>query len=179
MASGAGQSPRRAGWRSKLDRAALFAYGRRLLHPQLLFRRDGTFSVGLDVLVWRCAVCVFQGFRLSAPQNAKFILASQGRTVTGKKLARQTRKNRPPARLCTSLVSNFNSIILSFCAETDHHPGAEGGFRARSHEGRLSAPRPLNRAQTRVGHLACAAARPATGTTSTPRFGPSGAPEQC
>ena len=57
-------------------RVALFASGRRRLPPRLHYPRDGRV-LGL---VSTCCVCtrVFEGFRVSALQNANFFQASRG-----------------------------------------------------------------------------------------------------
>ena len=81
-------------------RAALFAYGRRLLHPQLLFRRNG-HVFGRS----RRACVALRGVRFSriSPfrrlKMRKIFWPRRGARSQGSELALQTRKNRPPAEL--------------------------------------------------------------------------------
>ena len=124
--------PHRASWRSKLarrtapqgrpsSRGALCVWSSiTSSSPPFYFDAMGTVSVGLDVFGWRCAVCVFQRFRFSAPQNAKEFWPRRGARSQGSELVRQTRKNRPPAelrepaeRLASCSRSNKSAIYRS------------------------------------------------------------------
>ena len=87
-------------WRTTQHRSSLFAYDRRLLHPQLLFRRDGhVFGRSQRACVALRGVRFSKDFAFRRLKMRKKIWPRRGARSQGSELALQTRKNRPPAEL--------------------------------------------------------------------------------